>query len=177
MARHFREPRGEEPRSYYNRNQEYYGPEYEGGYDPGRDRFVRTPEWEEGQYPEDQPHKTYFRSTFQTNPFRGEEQSGPAGGWKKTGPHAGKGPRGYQRSDERIYDEVCELLTDHPDVDANDMEVQVKEGIVTLSGIAHSRTAKRLAEDLAANVPGVHDVQNQLRIPSVYWSDEAKRTG
>ncbi len=174
MARRFREHRGEDPRSYYNLNQEYYGPEYEGRYDPGRDRFVRSPEWEEGQYPEDVPHRTYFRSTFQTNPFGEEEQKGPVGGWRRRGPYAGKGPKGYQRSDARIYDEVCELLTDHPMIDAAEMEVQVKDGVVTLKGIAHTRRTKRMAEEVAEHVPGVRDVENQLTIPSVYKSEEAR---
>lgn len=98
MARQNRERSGQDPWTYYDRNQEYYGQEYDGGYDPGRDRFVRSPEWEEGQYPEDAPHKTYFRSTFQTNPFGSEEQTGPAGGWRRRGPYAGRGPKGYKKN-------------------------------------------------------------------------------
>src|SRR6185436_14031856 len=37
---------------------------------------------------------------------------------KHTKQHAGKGPKGYKRSDERIHDEVCERLTHHPLIDA-----------------------------------------------------------
>ncbi len=175
MARAHKEHSGQDPWTYYDRNQEFYGPEYEGGYDPGRDRFVRSPEWEEGQFPEDQPHKTYFRSTFQVNPFGASEQTGPSGGWRRRGPYAGRGPKGYQKSDERVYDQVCELLTDHPMIDARDIEVQVREGIVTLSGTVNSRQTKRLSEDVASSVPGVHDVQNQLRVSPTHWAEGSGR--
>jgi hypothetical protein len=175
MPKDSRERYKEEPSSYYDRNQEYFGPEYDGGYDPGRDRFVRTPEWEEGQYPEDRRHKTYFRSTFQTNPFGAQEQQKGPSGWNTQGPHAGKGPKGYKKTDERIYEEVCELLMSHPLIDARDIEVSVKGGIVTLSGTVTGRPSKRLSEDLAAAVPGVSDVQNQLSLSPTRWADESHK--
>lgn len=82
------------------------------------------------------------------------------------GPHRGRGPRGYQRSDERIREDVCEWLTEAHDVDASDIEVEVVAGVVTLSGTAENRYAKRLAEDLAESVSGVREVQNNLRLRS-----------
>jgi hypothetical protein len=173
MVRQRRESSENEPSFYYERNQEYYGPDHEGGYDPGRDRFVRSPQWEEGQYPEDRPHRTYFRSTFQTNPFGSDVQRGPSG-WQE-GPHAGKGPKGYKKSDDRIYEEVCELLMGNPMVDARDIEVSVKEGVVTLDGAVTSRQSKRLSEDLAAAIPGVNDVQNRLTISTAHWRDEDRQ--
>ncbi len=173
MAREKRDRYENTSSTYYERNQEFYSPYYDSGYDPGKDRLVRSPEWEEGQYPEDTPHKTAFRSSLQINPFGSEEQTGPRWSPRRAGPHTGKGPKGYRRSDERIYDDVCEILTSHPDIDATDIEVRVSQGVVTLSGIAHSRTAKRLAEDVSAGVPGVHDVENRLRIPPVYTAEEA----
>ena len=30
--------------------------------------------------------------------------------------HRGKGPKGFTRSDERIREDVCQILTDHHDV-------------------------------------------------------------
>jgi hypothetical protein len=38
------------------------------------------------------------------------------------GPHAGRGPKGYQRSDERIKEDICDCLTRDPDVDASEIE-------------------------------------------------------
>jgi hypothetical protein len=81
-----------------------------------------------------------------------------------TGPHRGKGPRGYQRSDERIRELVCESLADDDQLDATHIEVSVEHGEVTLSGTVEDRCAKRDAEDCACSVSGVRDVQNLLRI-------------
>ena len=75
----------------------------------------------------------------------------------------GRGPRNYRRPDERIREDVCDLLTEAGDVDASDIEVEVAETVVLLSGSVDSRATRRRAEDLAASVPGVTDVQNRLR--------------
>lgn len=80
------------------------------------------------------------------------------------GPHAGKGPKAYQRSDERIQEDVYEMLTRHPSIDAQDIEVEVKNGEVTLSGTVPERRMKYFAEEGAANRLGVVDVVNNIRI-------------
>jgi len=86
--------------------------------------------------------------------------------WRVPGPHAGRGPRGYQRSDDRIREELNDRLTAHGFIDATDIECQVKNGEVTLSGFVDSRETKRAAEHVAEDIPGVHDVHNNLRIRS-----------
>jgi len=83
---------------------------------------------------------------------------------QRRGPHTGKGPVGFQRSDDRIRELVCEALTDDGEVDASRIEVSVKGGEVTLTGAIDDRRMKRLAEDCVEAVPGVRDVHNQLRI-------------
>ena len=75
----------------------------------------------------------------------------------------GKGPKGYRRSDERIREDVCDLLSDNPKVDATDIEVSVENGEVTLSGTVRTRDDKRRAEYVADAISGVRDVHNQLR--------------
>jgi osmotically-inducible protein OsmY len=80
------------------------------------------------------------------------------------GPHAGKGPQGFQRSDERVKEMIHEALTDHEHIDATHITVDVKNGEVVLTGTVDDRNAKRLAEDIVERVSGVRDVQNQLRI-------------
>ena len=82
----------------------------------------------------------------------------------RTGPHAGKGPRGYQRSDDRICEEICDLLTRDPSVDASAVEVVVASGEVTLRGNVESRYEKRTSEDIADSVQGVRQVHNELRV-------------
>ncbi len=80
------------------------------------------------------------------------------------GPFTGVGPQDYQRSDDRIEEDVCDRLTQHGQLDASDVNVDVNDGEVKLTGSVPDRRMKRLAEDIAYNVPGVFDVQNQLRI-------------
>lgn len=74
------------------------------------------------------------------------------------------GPRGYQRSDDRIYEEVCEALRDEPNVDATDISVTVRDRIVFLEGFAHNRMEKRIAEAVSEEIPGVLDVRNEIRL-------------
>ena len=47
--------------------------------------------------------------------------------------------RGYQRSDDRIREDVCERLTQHPEINAEEIEIQVKGGEVTLTGTVERR--------------------------------------
>ncbi len=83
---------------------------------------------------------------------------------RPSGPHVGKGPKNYQRSNERILEDVNERLTRHGDIDATDIEVRVENGEVWLTGMVENRQQKRLAEDVADSVAGVRDVHNELRI-------------
>jgi hypothetical protein len=88
------------------------------------------------------------------------------------GPHAGRGPRGYQRSDERIREDVCDVLCNHGYVDASEIEVTVLNGEVTLVGVVRERPQKRMAEDAAEEVSGVREVHNQLRVSQGGAGDE-----
>jgi hypothetical protein len=77
---------------------------------------------------------------------------------------SGLSPKGYKRSDERIREEVCELLTQHPNVDPTEIDIEVRESEVILSGTVDNRQEKHLIEDLAYSVSGVTEVNNQLRV-------------
>ncbi|MGA0588675.1 BON domain-containing protein [Dyella sp. KRB-257] len=76
----------------------------------------------------------------------------------------GQGPKGYRRTDERIHEDVCEALAHDPHVDASEMEVKVKDGVVTLEGEIPSRHMKHRAENCADSCSGVKDVDNRLRV-------------
>ena len=84
--------------------------------------------------------------------------------WRQRGQFTGKGPRGYQRSDQRIQEEVNDRLTDHPEIDATEIEIKVVNGEVTLGGTVNERYQKRLAEDVVENIGGVKQVHNQMRV-------------
>jgi osmotically-inducible protein OsmY len=78
--------------------------------------------------------------------------------------HKGKGPKNYQRSEERIREDVSDRLSDDPYLDASDIEVKVSGNEVILTGTVDSREAKRRAEDVAESVSGVKNVENHLRV-------------
>jgi hypothetical protein len=86
------------------------------------------------------------------------------------GRFVGRGPKGYRRSDDRIQEEVNEELTRHPEIDASEIEVQVENGEVTLTGKVEDRQQKRLAEDLAERCSGVNDVHNQLKVDKGFFA-------
>jgi hypothetical protein len=104
--------------------------------------------------------------------FGGENFAGLGGpvDWlhpgEESGPHAGRGPRGYRRPDERIVEDIVERLTHNAWVDATDVHVESEDGEVTLTGMIENRAMKWIAEDEAYCVWGVRVVQNQLRIKS-----------
>ncbi len=83
---------------------------------------------------------------------------------QRGGNHRGRGPRGYRRADERIRDDINDRLTDHPYIDATDIEVGVNSGEVALTGAVENRQTKRLAEVIADSVSGVTNVENRLRV-------------
>jgi hypothetical protein len=62
-----------------------------------------------------------------------------------------------------LYEDVCERMTRHGQLDASQIEVDVKDGEVTLTGSVADRRSKRLAEDIAESVHGVMDVHNRLQ--------------
>lgn len=76
----------------------------------------------------------------------------------------GRGPKNFRRSDDRIYEDVCDSLMHSRDVDASEMTVTVKDGIVELTGKACERIQKYIAEDIAIETAGVVDVRNLLTV-------------
>lgn len=80
---------------------------------------------------------------------------------------AGKGPRNYVRSSERIQEEICHRFTEDRYLDASFVDVTVIGDEVHLEGYVESRKAKWRAEDLAADVAGVKFVINQLKLRKI----------
>jgi len=144
----------------------YYGPGYRGvGYYSVMYQGAGDPEGNESsRMQQDHPGKRAGWSD------RGITSSGSArssfgrasGAWG--GGHAGRGPKGYRRSDDRIKEDVSDLLTADDDLDASEIEVDVRDAVVSLTGTVSDRSAKRRAEDVAERAAGVEDVMNQLRV-------------
>jgi len=109
----------------------------------------------------------YARGGYQSTGYQSSagEQSfqGSNFGAQQTN-HRGKGPKGYMRTDERIREEICECLSDAPNIDASEITVEVKDGVVTLEGSVQERAQKHRVEDIADRCSGVKDVNNSLRV-------------
>jgi osmotically-inducible protein OsmY len=78
--------------------------------------------------------------------------------------YEGAAPPGMSRDDERVYEAVLEALTREPGIDASGIQLQVRDGAVTLSGRVPDAAAKARAGDLAERASGARDVTNQLAV-------------
>jgi hypothetical protein len=84
-----------------------------------------------------------------------------------------RGPKGYQRSDERLCEDISERLMHAGSIDSSDVSVQVTAGKVTLEGTVPDRYMKHYIEDLVDACPGVQDIDNKVRVEaSRRWSAE-----
>lgn len=100
-------------------------------------------------------------------PLEGGYPYGWGYGWGPYGAsplHFGKGPKGYQRTDEKIREEIHDRLTHNWHLDASEIEVAVAGGEVTLTGWVGTRRDRRLAEEIADSVLGVRDLHNKIEV-------------
>jgi osmotically-inducible protein OsmY len=115
----------------------------------------------QGQYGQGQ----YGQGQVGQRSWRGEPQMGQR-----------RGPMNYQRSDQRIYEDVCDRLSDDDDLDVSNVEVKVDKGEVTVTGHVESRAMKRRIEDVVERVSGVKDVHVQVKVQRQGERDQ-NRTG
>ena len=142
-------------------------------------KYGRDPRYRdfETSGPDREPREPYGETYTRGEPpgYRGESARGRYDGiyapayspeWaaERRGGYAGRGPKNYTRTDERIREDVCDRLSWNDEVDATDVSVHVTAAEVTLEGTVETRHMKRLAEDIAEDVPGVIDVHNTLRV-------------
>jgi osmotically-inducible protein OsmY len=72
-------------------------------------------------------------------------------------------PEGYRRSDAEIAKELNECLADDVGLDARGVELEVREGIVILSGAVRNDVDIKRVESHACVIAGVTVVRNDLR--------------
>lgn len=143
----------------YGRND--YGSDWNRGRDPNRARYPHDAQY--GQQPGQR--RDYGYGDDPGRRWRSESSYGEdRGGTGQS--HRGKGPKGYQRSDERLKEVICERLSDDPDIDASEITLAVSGGAVRLTGTVESRRDKFEVEELVAQCSGVKDVDNQLKVQS-----------
>jgi osmotically-inducible protein OsmY len=69
-----------------------------------------------------------------------------------------------QLSDDSIHDLVKRKLANDPDVKGGALDIEVKEGVVTLRGKVETDKLKQKAERLAKKVSGVKKVVNEIQL-------------
>ena len=173
----YRNPR--ETRSPYPDDFGGYGSDYpeRRGYERGYETTAGPSKWDYG-YPEIDSGPYYGRRGAYSQSDRGwwDRASDEVASWfgdeeaerrrmdDAQGDYRGRGPRGYTRSDDRIEEDINDRLTDHPYIDASNIEVDVSNADVVLTGTVDRRHAKRLAEEVCENVSGVKNVENRIRV-------------
>ena len=95
--------------------------------------------------------------------------TGGASGFANTeshipGPFSGVGPRNYAKTDQRVLDEVCELLTRHGELDVRNVDVHCHNGVIRLEGHVPTRAIRREIEAAVESIFGVNDVEDHLTI-------------
>jgi hypothetical protein len=141
----------------YRPRNDYYGPDYSGRFarDYDRDNYgADTNRGNEFDYDWLYPSGWAYNDYNNNYTNRGQNR----------GQYYGVGPHSYTRSDDRIREDVNDRLTWDGRIDASDINVDVSDGVVSLTGSVDRRWDKRIAEDDADDVMGVVDVNNQLRV-------------
>ena len=85
-----------------------------------------------------------------------------------------KGAAPTANSDAWLRDKVKVAILFHRNVSSATTEVDVKDGIVTLRGIAASQSQKELTTEYAKDVEGIKDVKNEMTVSTT--SKRAPRT-
>ena len=70
-------------------------------------------------------------------------------------------------SDAELRDVVRERLSEHQMLDLNDIEVTVREGVVTLGGRVGTESEMRIAEHVVTDTLGLTDVENEIVVDAV----------
>jgi hypothetical protein len=105
------------------------------------------------RYATSDPYDTPGWSRHTSQPRQWEERN-----------YSGRGPRGYQRGDERIREDICDRLTEDPRIDASDVDVHVESAEVTLTGSVRTRDEKHFTESVIERIAGVREVNNNLKV-------------
>jgi osmotically-inducible protein OsmY len=164
---------------YSNRGQQGQGSGYYGsqsGYGRGSSDQQRSGAQQSWRGQQGGGNSYQDRSSWNYGEDRGQRAgSGSSGGAygydagayrseQSTQSHRGRGPQGYQRSDDRLKELICERLTEDPQIDASNVSIDVSGQVVKLTGTVDDRSTKYEIEELIESMGGVKDIDNQLRV-------------
>ena len=68
------------------------------------------------------------------------------------------------RSDTEIIKDVKYILGNDPGIDATHIFVDVRDGVVKLTGTVHSSAAKWMAKEAVKHVMGVREIVEELQV-------------
>ena len=74
------------------------------------------------------------------------------------------GPKGYQRTDQRMREDICDQLMRTGHIDSSDVTVEVSGAKVQLEGSVPVRWMKHIIENLADACPGVQEIENRISV-------------
>lgn len=96
-----------------------------------------------------------------------DTESGAAPGIRrglKPAPKYPPGPKGYQRTDQRMLEDICDQLMRTGHIDSSGVTVEVSGAKVQLDGSVPARWMKHAIENLADACPGVQDIENRISV-------------
>jgi osmotically-inducible protein OsmY len=70
----------------------------------------------------------------------------------------------HPKQDERIREDILRQLMWQTDIQSREIEVDVKDAVVTLKGYVETRLEKREAENAARAVYGVNSITNNIQV-------------
>lgn len=154
-----------EREQYYDENEQAHAAQRSRAWQPDYDYY---------DYGHPEPRPSYSMDDGRIERGYHAERAEKEGGWgsagsryrgyPRMGGHYGKGPQGYARTDERLREIICERLAEHDGIDASDIEVEVRNGEVTLRGTVDTRVMKYEAEECAEHVMGVRELDNRIKV-------------
>jgi hypothetical protein len=74
-----------------------------------------------------------------------------------------RGPR-IRRDDRRVEEDINQWLTDDPRVDATEVQVRCRDGVVTLGGSVEHRWQRYYIEDMVEQRLGIEQIENRLSV-------------
>ncbi|MFU8814678.1 MAG: BON domain-containing protein [Pseudomonadales bacterium] len=161
-------PHGSVPRGYPRRGDAGYRSRFPASGTPGQSRDY---DYEPEPYSDSEREVRDYGRDFPGNVW--DRDFGTESGFGRPygdtfygggGKYRGVGPKGYKRSPEQLKERIAERLAEHDQINASEIEIEIDDDEVTLTGRVPSRRQKRLAEDCAESLLGIRDVHNRLTV-------------
>lgn len=135
--------------------------------------------WGDGSRPQHLPLEGDYsdESTFSSEDQAPRDYRAGGSGVSRARRRYPPGPKGYQRSDERMKEDISERLFTAYHIDSSEVSVDVRGGRVALEGTVPSRHMKHAIEDMVDSCPGVMEIDNRIRVAgSSYQGSSATST-